>query len=196
MRHDQGLDASPPVCCILEVERSGYSSFQLPSAVDGQPPLKAAACSVRRYADTSKHLGPSFETNHIAETINMLSSTYTSRQAIDVRLKLSSKPGQTATEQASTSRYPAYLCGMMKGDRRDSNPRPSEPQSAVTRFCRLPTVAKTGYLSRFLCWRLPPVSACCALSGVNSGVKWHQPLPVFRGVSAHPGPRQGHPEAR
>src|SRR5215204_215990 len=43
MQHDPGLDASPPVCCILEVERSGYSSFHLPSAVDGQPPRKAAA---------------------------------------------------------------------------------------------------------------------------------------------------------
>src|ERR671910_3596635 len=43
MRHDHGLDASPPVCCILEVERSGYSSFHLPSAVDGYPPRKAVA---------------------------------------------------------------------------------------------------------------------------------------------------------
>jgi hypothetical protein len=53
MRHDPGLDASPPVCCILEVEGSGYSSFHSPSAVDGQPPRKVAARSVRRYADTS-----------------------------------------------------------------------------------------------------------------------------------------------
>src|SRR5215217_1762948 len=43
MRHDPGLDASPPVCCILEVERSGYSPFYLSSAVDGQPPREAAA---------------------------------------------------------------------------------------------------------------------------------------------------------
>ncbi len=30
MRHDPGLDASPPVPYILEVERSGYSSFHIP----------------------------------------------------------------------------------------------------------------------------------------------------------------------
>src|SRR5919107_3917168 len=45
MRHDPGLDTSPPVCCIMELERSGYSSFHLPSAVDGQPPREAAAYS-------------------------------------------------------------------------------------------------------------------------------------------------------
>src|SRR5215204_1729678 len=43
MQHDPGLDASPPVCCILEVERSGYSPFHFSSAVDEQPPRKAAA---------------------------------------------------------------------------------------------------------------------------------------------------------
>ena len=43
MRHDPGLDASPPVRYILEVERSGYSTFHLPFAVDGQPPREAAA---------------------------------------------------------------------------------------------------------------------------------------------------------
>jgi hypothetical protein len=43
MRHDPGLDASPPVRYIMEVERSGYSSFHLPSAVDVQPPREAAA---------------------------------------------------------------------------------------------------------------------------------------------------------
>ena len=43
MRHDPGLAASPPSRYILEVERSEYSSFHLPSAVDGQPPREAAA---------------------------------------------------------------------------------------------------------------------------------------------------------
>src|SRR5215208_2612409 len=43
MRHNPGLDASPPVRYILEVERSGYSSFHFSSAVGGQPPRKAAA---------------------------------------------------------------------------------------------------------------------------------------------------------
>src|SRR5918992_1630234 len=43
MRHDPGLDASPPVRDILKVERSGYCSFHLPSAVDGHPPHEAAA---------------------------------------------------------------------------------------------------------------------------------------------------------
>jgi Mn-containing catalase len=42
MRHDPGLAASPPVRYILEVEGSGYSSFVLPSAVDGQPPRDVA----------------------------------------------------------------------------------------------------------------------------------------------------------
>src|ERR687894_2676670 len=53
MRHDPGLDASPPVCCILEVERSGYSSFHLPSAVDGQPPRRAAYDCTQRARNTS-----------------------------------------------------------------------------------------------------------------------------------------------
>src|SRR5829696_2094497 len=35
MRHDPGLAASPPVRYILEVERSGYSPFHLPSAAYG-----------------------------------------------------------------------------------------------------------------------------------------------------------------
>jgi hypothetical protein len=48
--------------------------------------------------------------------------------------------------------------------------RPSEPQSAVTRFYRLPYVAELPYLSPFPCSRLLAVSAYCALSGVNSGV--------------------------
>ena len=34
-----------------------------------------------------------------------------------------------------------------KGDRRGSNPRPSEPQSAVIRFWALPYVAESAYLS-------------------------------------------------
>jgi len=50
--------------------------------------------------------------------------------------------------------------------------RPSEPQSAVTCFYRLPTVAESAYLSLFPCWRLLNVSACCALSGVSCGVNW------------------------
>ena len=43
MRHDPGLDASPRVHYILEVERSGFSTCRLPFAVDGQPPPEAAA---------------------------------------------------------------------------------------------------------------------------------------------------------
>jgi PAS domain-containing protein len=39
------------------------------------------------------------------------------------------------------STFPAYLCRTCEGDRRDSNPRPSEPQSADTRFWALPKVA-------------------------------------------------------
>src|ERR687894_645326 len=53
MRHDPGLDASPPVGYILEVERRVPTPFHLPSAVDGQPPRNAAAHGVQRYADTS-----------------------------------------------------------------------------------------------------------------------------------------------
>jgi hypothetical protein len=49
------------------------------------------------------------------------------------------------------SAYPAYLCGIWEGDRRDSNPRPSEPQSADTCFYALLYVAELAYLSRFLC---------------------------------------------
>jgi hypothetical protein len=56
------------------------------------------------------------------------------------------------------------------GDRRGSNPRPSEPQSADTCFQALPHVAEPAYLSRFYSWWLPSVSGCCALSGVRGGV--------------------------
>src|SRR5829696_9497952 len=65
-----------------------------------------------------------------------------------------------------------YLCGIREGDRRDSNPRPSEPQSADTCFWAFPDVAQSPYLSPFPYWWLPAVSACCALSGVRSGVNY------------------------
>jgi hypothetical protein len=44
------------------------------------------------------------------------------------------------------------------------------PQSADTCFSVLPYVAESAYLRRFICWRLPAVSARCALGGVRSGV--------------------------
>jgi hypothetical protein len=44
---------------------------------------------------------------------------------------VSKGPG-ACTETLSISAYSAYLCWMWKGDRRDSNPRPSEPQSTDT----------------------------------------------------------------
>src|SRR5829696_8507141 len=44
--------------------------------------------------------------------------------------------------------------------------RPSEPQSADTRFQALPYVAESACLSQFLCSRLPAVSRCCALTSV------------------------------
>jgi hypothetical protein len=49
MRHDSGLAASPPVRDILRV--SGAGILLSPSAVDGQPPRKAAARRVRRFED-------------------------------------------------------------------------------------------------------------------------------------------------
>src|SRR5215208_5980340 len=71
-----------------------------------------------------------------------------------------------------------------EGDRRDSNPRPSEPQSADTCFQVLPHVAESAYISLFLCSRLPAVSACSVLSGVSSGVKRDRlhlcPDPTYR----------------
>jgi hypothetical protein len=66
--------------------------------------------------------------------------------------------------------YRAYLCSIWKGDRRDSNPRPSEPQSADIGCWVLLYVAESARLSPFLCWRLRAIAACCALSGVSSGV--------------------------
>ena len=60
--------------------------------------------------------------------------------------------------------------GRCEGDRRASNPRPSEPQSADTGFWVLPDVEKSAYLKCLHCWRLPAVSGCSALSGVSSGV--------------------------
>ena len=38
----------------------------------------------------------------------------------------------------------AYLCEIEEGDREDSNPRPSEPQSADIRFQALPGVAESA----------------------------------------------------
>jgi hypothetical protein len=52
-------------------------------------------------------------------------------------------------------------------------PDPSEPQSANACFSMLPYVAELAYLRRFPCWRLPTVSARCALRGVSSGVIQH-----------------------
>ena len=46
----------------------------------------------------------------------------------------------------------------------------SEPQSDDIGFHGLPSVAESSNLSRFDCSCLPRVSACCALSGVSSGV--------------------------
>jgi hypothetical protein len=40
-----------------------------------------------------------------------------------------SKGPCACTETLSFSAYSAYLWGIWEGDRRDSNPRPSEPQS-------------------------------------------------------------------
>ena len=79
----------------------------------------------------------------------------------------------------------------LEADRRGSNPRPSEPQSADTCFWGLPNVAESPYLSPFLCARLPVVAAYCALSGVSSGVKRHGLLParcrlMARGISSAP----------
>src|SRR5215208_3411229 len=53
MRHDPRLAASPPVRYILEVERSGCTTFHLPSAVDGQPPREAAYCGTQTPRNTS-----------------------------------------------------------------------------------------------------------------------------------------------
>src|ERR671917_161713 len=59
--------------------------------------------------------------------------------------------------------YLAHLCVMREGDRRDSNPRPSEPQSADISFWALPGVAESAYLSELLCSGLHVDSAYCAL---------------------------------
>jgi hypothetical protein len=86
--------------------------------------------------------------------------------------KVVSKSPGACTETLSFSAYSAYIWGIWEGDRRDSNPRPSEPQSADTCFWAFPDVAQSPYLSPFPYWWLPAVSACCALSGVRSGVNY------------------------
>ena len=69
-------------------------------------------------------------------------------------------------------RFSALLRTKNGGDRRGSNPHPSEPQSDDICCHGLPCVAKSAYLSRIVCWRLPTVAACCALGGVSSGVNF------------------------
>src|SRR5918994_2808557 len=80
----------------------------------------------------------------------------------------------------------------------EKHPRPSlEPQSADIRFWVLPNIAESAYLSRSLCWWLPDVSACNALSGVRSGVKWRQPVPLPGWALSHRGPHLGwHPDVQ
>src|SRR5918994_5553958 len=67
MRHDPGLDTSPPVRYILEVERRVPTPFHLSSAVGGQPPREAAshsrpackALGVTTYSTTLRRATPS-----------------------------------------------------------------------------------------------------------------------------------------
>jgi hypothetical protein len=99
------------------------------------------------------------------------------------------RPRVVSGPATANSIFSIYLCGIQKGDRRGSNPRPSEPQSDVMGFSVLQQVAKTAYLSCFLCSRLRTVAACCALGGVRSGVKrCRQPLPWY--ACSHPLPRR------
>ena len=71
----------------------------------------------------------------------------------------------------------------------DSNPRPSESQSDDIGCHGLLRVVIPAYPSRFSCWRLPTVAACCALGGVSSGVRrrWitHRPYLQTRPTSRH-----------
>jgi hypothetical protein len=60
----------------------------------------------------------------------------------------------------------------LESDRQDSNPLPSEPQSADIGCSALLWVAESAYLSPFLCSRLRAIAACCALGGVSSGVNF------------------------
>jgi hypothetical protein len=62
------------------------------------------------------------------------------------------------------------------GDRRGSNPLPSQPQSADNGFYALLRVAGSAYLSTLLCWRLRAVSASCPLGSVSSGVRLYRSL--------------------
>ena len=66
--------------------------------------------------------------------------------------------------------HPTFLCAV-----------DSEPQSLKKCFRALLDVAETAYLSQFLCWWLPDVSASSALGGVRCGVKRHQPLALSDG---------------
>jgi hypothetical protein len=60
------------------------------------------------------------------------------------------------------SRIPAFLCGILVGDRRDSNPRPPlEPQSDVIGFWALPPRCRIGLDKPILL--LTVAHSCCAL---------------------------------
>src|ERR1044071_9830137 len=56
-------------------------------------------------------------------------------------VRVVSKDFNTKSGVRFTPAYPAYICGIQEGDRRGSNPRPSEPQSdALPTELRPPSV--------------------------------------------------------
>src|SRR5215213_2056295 len=67
---------------------------------------------------------------------------------------------------------PLVRTNLCESDRRGSNPRPPEPQSAGTCFHVLPTVSESAYVSLFFAWDRPAfqrVSRSVVSEGVSIG---------------------------
>ena len=168
MRHDRGLDASPPVCCILEVERSGYTSFHLPSAVDGQPPRKAAAYGGTQ-TPRNRSAPPSKLITLLKQLICFRVPTRLAKQSMCDQNSRQNRVGQRPNRPRLRGIRLTYAVLSRVTDGLEPAP-PSEPQSADSCFWALPYVAQSAYLGQFCCSQLHVISTYCVLGGVRSGV--------------------------
>jgi hypothetical protein len=131
----------PPLSCGSEIYGSGTRDRTTDSpdvisrtgrrsrrrAQPGASPVTRQANCQYRAVRTSGHRTPSSPGN---EKVGLTSAMWCQ--------KAQTQPSRCILNYV----YTAYLCGIREGDRRGSNPRPSEPQSEVIGFWALPHVAK------------------------------------------------------